>query len=203
MLWTVLLLTFLGFALGSLPFSVWVGKFGLKRDIQTVGDHNPGATNVLRSGGTSWFILALILDISKGAVTVGIAAQLLGITDWTLVPIAMAPPLGHAFSPFLNWQGGKAIAATFGVWIGLTIWTIPLVALVLLTCVYLLQKNAGWAVMLTLSGMLLTLMLLQNPVSQILILLLQMGLLGYTHRHDLARKPELRQMKWLFGSKNS
>ena len=104
-----------GFLLGSLPFSVWIGQFILKKDIRDYGDHNPGATNVLRAGGFPPYALALALDISKGAIPVGLAYQVFSIQDWQILPIALAPPLGHAFSPFLNWRGGKAIAAIGGV----------------------------------------------------------------------------------------
>jgi len=61
-----LLFTLFGFALGTLPFSVWVGKIILGKDIRQVGDKNPGATNVLRAGGALPFLLALLLDIGKG-----------------------------------------------------------------------------------------------------------------------------------------
>lgn len=104
-----------GFILGALPFSVGVGNWALKKDIRAAGDHNPGATNVLRAGGVGWYALALILDISKGALPVGWAAHLAGISGGALIPIALAPPLGHAFSPFLGGRGGKAVAAAFGV----------------------------------------------------------------------------------------
>ena len=67
-----LIFTLLGFLLGALPFSVWIGRFGLQRDIMKVGDGNPGATNVLRAGGFLWFSLALMLDIGKGALPVGL-----------------------------------------------------------------------------------------------------------------------------------
>jgi glycerol-3-phosphate acyltransferase PlsY len=60
-----------GFLLGSPPFSVWIGNIALKKDIQQEGNHNPGATNVLRAGGMKWYILALILDVTKGALPVG------------------------------------------------------------------------------------------------------------------------------------
>jgi acyl phosphate:glycerol-3-phosphate acyltransferase len=66
------------FLLGSLPFSVWVGRIWLGADIRTFGDHNPGATNVLRAGGKAPAIRALALDAFKAAIPTGIAWLCLG-----------------------------------------------------------------------------------------------------------------------------
>lgn len=182
-----------GFLLGSIPFSPLIGRWALGKDIRAVGDHNPGATNVLRSGNIVWFIVALMLDISKGAIAVGLASQIFSIASWHIVPIALSASLGHAFSPFLGWQGGKAIATTFGVWIGLTIWTIPLISLLSLVVLALVLRPHGWAVMGTMvliigatwfwlgDGMLTAVALLQTP------------LLAYTHRHDLQQQPTVKK----------
>ena len=191
----ILLWSLFGFVLGSLPFSVWIGKLALQKDIRQVGDHNPGATNVMRAGGIAWYILALILDIMKGALPVGLATYIAGIDDWSLIPIAFTPPLGHAFSPFLKFRGGKAIATSFGIWIGLTVWKIPLMALPLLTIFSLLITPAGWAVLLTLIGMGITIWFwLADPIL-LGVLFANTLLLIYTHRDDLRQRPRLRNIK--------
>lgn len=186
------LLTLFGFILGALPFSIWVGQWLLGVDIRQFGDHNPGATNVYRAGGLAPFLLALMLDISKGALPVGLAFYIFTVRGFDVVPIALAPPLGHIFSPFLNWRGGKAIASAFGSWIGLTLWQMPLVSLLLLVVWSLLIRPSGWAVLLTLLGMLVALLVwLDDPV----LLAVWVGhtlLLLWTHRHDLAQRPSLR-----------
>lgn len=187
-----LLLSLGGFLLGAMPFSIWLGHLVASQDIRAYGDHNPGATNVLRAAGFAPFTLALFLDISKGALPVGLAYYVLDIQDWRIIPIALAPPLGHAFSPFLKWQGGKAIAATFGVWIGLTIWIVPLAGLILLVVWSLLLRPSGWAVLVTLVGLLLFL-LIWNPLPiYIAVLGGHTLLLIWKHRQELAQKPELR-----------
>ena len=190
-----LLFMLLGFALGALPFSVWVGQLILGQDIRQFGDKNPGATNVLRAGGPLPFALALMLDISKGALPLGLAVHIFGIEGWAIVPISLAPPLGHTFSPFLNWHGGKAIAAAFGVWIGITIWTMPLISLLLLIGLTLLITPSGWALMLALAGMLLALLLWFDDPVLLGVWAMQVGLLGWNHREDLTRRPSLRRSK--------
>ena len=114
------------FLSGSLPLSVWIGRWGLGVDIRQIGDGNPGGTNVWRAGGPVWGLLAILCDAFKGTIPVALAAHHYGWQGWPLVALAVAPVCGHAFSPFLNFRGGKALAVTFGVWTGLTVWLGPL-----------------------------------------------------------------------------
>jgi glycerol-3-phosphate acyltransferase PlsY len=72
------------------------------------------------------------------------------MTGWEIVPVAISPILGHAFSPFLKFKGGKAVATTFGVWSGLTIGTGPILLGALLGLFYILLDSSGWSVMITL-----------------------------------------------------
>jgi glycerol-3-phosphate acyltransferase PlsY len=104
-----LIWTLIAFIAGSLPFSVWVGRLALRTDIRRYGDHNPGATNVGRAGGWQWGALALLLDMLKGALPVGLAWYWGGLAGWALLPVALAPVLGHGYSPFLGFRGGKAL----------------------------------------------------------------------------------------------
>ena len=109
---TTLIWIIIAFMCGALPFSVWVGKLALHTEIRNYGDHNPGATNVIRAGGWKWGVPALLLDYLKGAIPVGIAYFVVGLDGVSLVLVALAPVLGHAFSPFLGFHGGKAVAVT-------------------------------------------------------------------------------------------
>ena len=194
-----LILVVIAFICGSLPFSVWLGKMFLGLDVRNFGDGNPGATNVFRSGSKAVGLLSLILDIAKAAAPVGLAYFNLGIRGLPMVLIAVAPILGHVFSPFLGFKGGKALATALGVWIGLTIWkaSIPAVIGVLLGIV--LITPTGWAVMFAMCTILLVLLLwIPDP------LLLQVWLgetliLVWTHRLDLVQPPHLSNWlkKWL------
>lgn len=190
-----LLWTLLTFLLGALPFSVWVGQWGLGKNIRSYGDQNPGATNVLRAGGAAWFGLALALDISKAAVPVGLAYQVFGWHGWEIVPIALAAPLGHAFSPFLGWRGGKAVAALLGAWIGLTLWVVPLLGIPVLVLLALLLTPHGWAVLLTMLTVAVFVGIWrQNPVF-LAVAITHIALMVWTHRGDLRQRPKLRQKK--------
>lgn len=126
MIWRVILWTILAALCGSLPLAYWIGRSALGVDIRHYGDGNPGAMNVWRAGGRGWFVIALLLEFLKGAIPIWLARAWGGLEGWSLLPPVLAAPLGHAFSPFLGFRGGKAIAVTFGVWSGWTLWQVPL-----------------------------------------------------------------------------
>jgi glycerol-3-phosphate acyltransferase PlsY len=147
---------------------------------------------VYRAGGHALFFLALVLDVAKGAVPVSLAYHVLGIRDWAVVPIALAPVLGHAFSPFLRFRGGKALAVTLGVWIGLTIWPVPVAALLGIVLWRLVLEPTGWAVVLALAGMLATLLVWQPDPVFLSVIAGNAMILIWTHREDLAQAPRPR-----------
>lgn len=183
----------LAFFSGSLPFSVWIGRYVLSKNIRRYGDGNPGATNVAKAGGIGWGAVAVLLDFLKGAVPVAAAYFGAGLDGWPMVLTAVAPVAGHAFSPFLGGRGGKALAATVGIWSGLTIGEAPLVLGIFLTIGELLLAVDGWAVLFGLLGLLAHL-LLNHPDP--LLLAVWGGntlLLLWTHRADLAQRPRLRR----------
>jgi glycerol-3-phosphate acyltransferase PlsY len=146
-----------GLALGSLPFSVWIGKMFLRKDIREYGDGSPGATNVARAGSKSLYVIAALLDAFKGTVPIWLAQMLSGVSGWELAALAVAPVLGHAFSPFLKFRGGMGVATTFGVWLGLTGWLGPVAMALCIGSMFIIQKNWVWA---SVCGMLLFLILL-------------------------------------------
>lgn len=196
---TTVLVTLAAFVAGSLPFSVWIGRRFLQRDIRQYGDGNPGTFNVARAGGVKWGALAFALDFLKGAVPVWLAHFTLGFDGAALVAVALAPPLGHAFSPFLNFKGGKAIAAIAGVWCGLTMWEAPTIGGLLLGFWFAFVNESGWAVIFTLLSV-LAYYLLTNPDPVLLAVWVgHFALLIYKHRSELIHRPTLRGWYLKFG----
>lgn len=190
------------FLAGALPFSVWLGQFFLRRDIRAFGDGNPGATNVLRAGGRLSAFLALLLDYLKGALPVGLAHMVAGIGGWQLAAIACMPVLGHAFSPFLRGRGGKSVAASFGIWSGLTLWEGPAAAGIFMLAGVLLFGFNGWAVMLAMLGLLFYLLsgpelqIGPQPVETTILLAVwavNLAVVFFKHRGELATLPRLRK----------
>jgi acyl phosphate:glycerol-3-phosphate acyltransferase len=151
----ILFWTSIGFLLGALPFSLWVGQALTGSDIRAIHDGNPGAANVFRSGGWKAGAVALVLDWGKGFLPVYLAQSVAGVGGWGILPVALAPVLGHAFSPFLRFHGGKSLATSFGIWTALTLVAGPFILGFLLSFFFVVQDNHGWAVVLTFLAFLL------------------------------------------------
>lgn len=149
------------FISGVLPFSVWIGRLALGTDIREYGDGNPGAFNVFRAGGKGWGWAAILLDGLKGAVPVSLAHFGAGLDGWALVAAALAPVVGHAYSPLLGFRGGKALAVTFGSWAGLSLWVGPVLLGVFFALFRFLLKNDRRTVFAGQAALLFSLVLLR------------------------------------------
>lgn len=130
----------IAFLLGSIPFGLYIARSkGI--NIREVGSNNIGATNVLRSVGKRQGLLCFVLDVLKGAVPVLLAVNLLGVEgkeplmQWSMfdglrtmypaeqrtfvqaiqVITGLCAVLGHNYSPWVGFKGGKGIATTAGV----------------------------------------------------------------------------------------
>jgi acyl phosphate:glycerol-3-phosphate acyltransferase len=179
--------TLLAFLCGSVPFSLLIGFWVLKVDVRRYGDGNPGAANVIRAGSWRVGIPAVLLDSLKGAAPVGSAYVVMGIQDWRIVPIAIAPVAGHAFSPWLRFRGGKAIAVTFGIWTGLTLGEAPILLGMFLLLAYFTVAVDGWAVVLAMLGLLVWLLISHHGSVFLGVWLGNVTILFFKHRHDLVQ----------------
>ena len=139
-------------------------------------------------------MLAVLLDALKGAIPVGLANFVFGVEGLALVAVAIAPIAGHAFSPFLGFRGGKALAVTFGIWTGLTLWIVPSILGILFGIYLILVKPSGWAVMIGVFNLLIVLLFIGNPLWLGVWAGMSM-ILAWKHRSDLAKKPELRRRR--------
>lgn len=107
------------FLLGSVPFAVLVSKVMKLPDPRTYGSNNPGATNVLRTGNKQAAALTLIGDAAKGAAAVLLAQHFLQGQYAAVFLVAIAVFLGHVFSLFLHFKGGKGVATALGILLSL------------------------------------------------------------------------------------
>lgn len=117
-----------GFLSGSVLYSVLLPRLVRGVDVRALApDHNPGAANAFKYAGVPVGILALVCDLAKAYVPVRLALRWLPLADPAFALVLCAPVLGHAFSPFARFRGGKAIAASFGALLALlpgcgTVW---------------------------------------------------------------------------------
>ncbi len=119
--WTFFLIPFI---FGSIPSGYILVKILFKKDIRKHGSKNIGSTNVGRTFGSKYGYMTLLLDMLKGYLGVLISYNMLssGFQNENNINIAICllplfAVLGHAFSPFMNWKGGKGVATTFGSFI--------------------------------------------------------------------------------------
>ncbi len=111
----------LAYFIGGIPFGYLIVRFFYGINIQEVGSGSIGATNVLRvlkevdpKRAKSVAILTILLDALKGAVLI-LIAKMLEVSADTQWSIAVLSVMGHCFSPYLKFEGGKGVATGFGV----------------------------------------------------------------------------------------
>lgn len=190
---SLLLFTVVGYVSGSVLYAKLIARYFLHVDLATVADGNPGMTNVARAGGAGWAALAFVLDCSKAAVPVGIAHTLLGIHDWRILVIALAPAVGHAYPIFSNFRGGgKAIAAIAGSWVGIALAEVIVVGAVLLVYWNASIRESAWVTLFMVASVTVYLLLTGAPAVWVTFSLVSLGFLAWTHRHGLHNPPGVK-----------
>lgn len=112
-------LLLVAYFLGSIPFGLLLAKLFGKADVRTAGSGNIGAANVARVAGPLAGILTLVLDTAKGAAAVLLAARFTHESAAWMMLAALAALVGHCFSVWLKFKGGKGVATALGVFLAL------------------------------------------------------------------------------------
>lgn len=118
---SLIILLAVAYLLGSIPFAVVVSRALGLSDPRSYGSGNPGATNVLRSGNKKAAVLTLLGDCLKGWVAVWVATRL-GFSATEAALAGFAAFIGHVFTVFLRFNGGKGVATALGVLAGIDGW---------------------------------------------------------------------------------
>ena len=182
------------FLLGAIPFSVLTGQIFLREDIRLRGDGNPGAANVFKTGHIGLGILAMVLDFAKGFIPLFVYMWDRSVPMPWLFLMACAPVMGHAYSPFLKFRGGKAIAVTFGVWAALTTWVGPtwLGGMLVLFSFGIVLNTDGWKVQVGLLSLVVPLWISGAAWPLFVVILGHMAISASKHRADLSVYPKIR-----------
>lgn len=139
----------MAYLLGSIPFGLLLTKAARLGDIRTIGSGNIGATNVLRTGHEGLAAATLLLDGAKGTVAVFLALAY----PWepNLVYFAsLAVLLGHLFPIWLRFRGGKGVATSLGIWLGL-IWPVGVINCLTWLLVSVVSRYSSLAALVTLA----------------------------------------------------
>ena len=177
-----------GFLLGSIPFSYLLARVFGGLDIRAVGSGNVGATNVARSAGWRLGVVALLLDAAKGAAAAFAGRSFAGPEQATTAGAIAggAAILGHVFTPWLGFRGGKGVATGAGVFAVLAPLTLGIALAAFAAAVAFSRMislgSVSAAVMLPIAALGLR---LPGPV---VLLALGAGMLIlYTHRTNIGR----------------
>ncbi|HMI38801.1 MAG TPA: glycerol-3-phosphate 1-O-acyltransferase PlsY [Nitrospiraceae bacterium] len=181
----VAVLVVVGYLLGAIPFGIVVSKAMGLPDPRTVGSKNVGFTNVLRVSGTKAGVLTLLGDMGKGWVIGWAAMQWL--TDERFIMLAaLSVILGHIFSPFLNFKGGKGVATALGSVLGLSPSIGLLLVLIWLGAVAIWRYSSGGA--LAAFGCLPVVAIVNEQRQEFLVFaLIVSGLIWVKHKDNLVR----------------
>ena len=123
----------IAYLIGSIPTALLVGRAACGIDLREHGSRNLGATNALRVLGKKYGAVVLFIDIIKGLAPVVLLPSLLGMRDagaTTEILVGAAAILGHVYSCWVNFRGGKGVATTVGVFLGIA--TIEMIILIIL-----------------------------------------------------------------------
>jgi glycerol-3-phosphate acyltransferase PlsY len=107
------------YLLGAVPSSYLLARWMGGLDLREVGSRNLGATNLYRVLGWKAAIPAGAFDVAKGAVPVALAVRLGVGPSWWPLAVGLAAVLGHVYSPFVGFRGGKGVATAAGVFLAL------------------------------------------------------------------------------------
>ena len=121
----LVLLIIVAYFLGAVPFGFLIGKAHGK-DLRKIGSGNIGATNAARSLGKKWGIICFLLDVFKGLLPM-LLVPAFGLVEQPLTPgqlglwilVGCAAVLGHIFPIYLGFKGGKGVATSLGIVLGL------------------------------------------------------------------------------------
>ncbi len=178
-----------GYLLGSIPFSFLVARAN-GVDLRKVGSGNTGASNVWRNLGFRWFLVALALDIFKGWLPVYLARAVAEQPPLGVVLVGLATILGHVYPIFLGFRGGKAVATSGGVILGIA----PVLTIIAAAIWAVVMKLSGYPsvsslVAATLTALLAIGMLLTDRLHPLYAILIVISVIYvfYLHRSNIGR----------------
>ncbi len=173
------------YLIGSLSTAIITCKLMGLPDPRTQGSRNPGATNVLRIAGKKTAALVLLGDMLKGLIPL-LAARAFDVEDHILAAVGLAAFLGHLYPIYFGFHGGKGVATSLGILLGLS-W--PLAAAVLATWLFMARVfriSSLSALTAAIAAPLYTWLLLNSAPLLVMVCVISTMLL-WRHRSNIQR----------------
>lgn len=180
----------IGYLIGGIPTGIWISKLVAGKDPRVEGSGSSGATNVSRVLGKKWGLVVLLLDALKGFAPVYWLAPLMFTEDTASAQVIMAccAVMGHVFTPYANFKGGKGVATAAGAMCAID----PLALLFSLgvwIIVFVVSRRVSPASVVAAAAFPVLMWKLGDGVETVVILggIVIAAFLVYTHRHNLLR----------------
>lgn len=187
----LILITLVGYLIGSIPFGLIVTRLVKGVDIREFGSGNIGATNAYRVMGFGMGLLVALLDIGKGAVAVYIA-KFYSVSHYGeevalfILVVGIAAIAGHNLSIFLKFKGGRGVATSVGVLGNLALLPIVITALLWITII-LITKYVSLASITGAVAVPILMLLFSKPTEYVVFCLLISAFVIYSHRPNIKR----------------
>ena len=172
------------YLIGSISFAYYICSKFYSIDIRQYGSGNPGSTNVLRVLGAKPALIVFVADLLKGLITVSIG-RLIGGENLALLA-AIAVVVGHDWSIFLNFKGGKGIATSLGVVIGVFPKVAPILIIVGISVIFI-SRYVSLGSITTATLLPILLIIFKYPAKHIIIGLIIGAIAVYRHRDNIER----------------
>lgn len=190
------LMILLSFFIGAIPFGLIIGRLAARVDITRRGSGNIGAANVAREIGIRWGLVTLILDMLKGFLPLTIGMKIpMQYHNIFLIILSLSLLLGHIYSPFLRFKGGKGVSTGFGIFLALS----PVSAIISF-CIFMLTVYLFNYVSLgSIAGacfMPVILALMDKPATFIVIALFTASLILIAHSENIIRLVAGQERRW-------
>ena len=186
----------LAYVLGSVPWGIVIAKTFCRIDPRESGSCNTGATNVARLCGFGWGVATLACDVCKGALPVWLAFRINPSPVFVSI-VGLACVLGHVFSCFMKFKGGKAVATSIGVFMPLAFW--QLLAASALCCLIIWRSGFVSLGSLSLVAALAVALAVTGQWVWLPLSLCVLAVVVWKHKENIARLRAGTEKSWLKG----
>lgn len=186
----------LSYCMGSIPSGLWIGEYFHNIDIRQYGSGNTGTTNAYRILGKKSGSVVLIIDILKGTIPTLLALYL--VPEHSPLLVGVAAIVGHTFSIFVNFKGGKAVATTAGVLLAVYPMLFIIGIVLFLACLYVTRMVSLTSMLVAFVVTVLSYVLYSDWIITLSLLALTLFIV-YRHRSNIERIKNGTENKVPFG----
>ena len=177
----VTLVISLSYIIGSIPSGIIFAKIFRLKDLRTIGSGNTGSTNVLRTGSYTAAALTLVLDFGKACLAIYLSQI---INEKLILISSLAILIGHIFSLWLKFKGGKGFACYLGIMLMINFYLFIFISLIWLITFFAKRISSLSALLSCLSGVLISIIYFNSNIVLVVLLTL---LIFVTHLENIKR----------------